>query len=64
LEGKQIDWAAWALIVHKSDVESIWKWKKDSERWLDEKEWLEFWNEIQALHDDERYVLVVAETVE
>jgi hypothetical protein len=63
-EGKQIDWAAWGLIVRKSDLESIWNWKKDSERWHDEKEWVEFRNEIQALPDDGTYVLVVAETVD
>ncbi len=64
LEGQQIDWAAWGLIVRKSDLEKIWKWKKENERWHDEKEWLGFWNEIEALSDDEKYVLVVAETVE
>jgi hypothetical protein len=64
LEGKQIDWSAWGLLVCRSDMEDIWKWKRDGERWRDEEEWLEFWNQIHGLHDKERYVLVVAETVE
>ena len=63
-EGKQIDWAAWGLVVRKADLEDIWLWKKENEGRKDEREWVGFWNEIEGLRDDEKYVLVVAETVE
>jgi hypothetical protein len=61
LEGKQIDWGAWGMIVRKTDLEMIWKTEKEDRRWLDEKEWLKIWNEIELLQDDEKYLLVVAE---
>jgi hypothetical protein len=38
----------------------IWKETKER-RWVDQKEWQEFRDEIEALPDDEMYVLVVAE---
>jgi hypothetical protein len=63
LEGKQIDWGAWGMIVRKSDLEAIWKEQKDPKErpWQDEKEWLDVWNQIEKLEDDQKYVLVVAE---
>jgi hypothetical protein len=60
LEGKQLDWVAWGLLVRKADLEAIWKEAKE-QRWQDQKEWQKFWDEITALPDDEMYVLVVAE---
>jgi len=63
LDGMQIDWGAWGMIVRKSDIEAIWKEQKDpNERpWQDEKKWQSIWEQIETLQDDETYVLVVAE---
>ena len=58
LEGKQLDWGAWGIKVRKSDLEMIWKDQKDTTAQM---EWLKYWDEIQALRDDETYVLIVAE---
>ena len=63
LNGKQIDWGAWGMIVRKSDMEAIWKEQKDPKQrpWQDEKEWQSIWEQIEKLQDDGTYVLVVAE---
>ncbi|MGO8818546.1 MAG: hypothetical protein ACLQVG_28210 [Terriglobia bacterium] len=61
MEVKQIDWGAWGMIVRKTYLEMIWKTEKEDRRWQDEKEWLEVWNEIGMLRDDQKYILVVAE---
>ncbi len=49
------------MIVRKTYLEMIWKTEKEDRRWQDEKEWLEVWNEIGMLRDDQKYILVVAE---
>jgi hypothetical protein len=61
LQGKQLDWGGWGIIVSKADMEMIWKTEETDRRWLDEKEWLDIWNQIEKLDDGEKYVLVVAE---
>jgi len=58
LEGKQLDWGAWGLIVRKSDMLMIWQEEKDT---TIKEEWQRYWVEIQSLQDDETYVLIVAE---
>ena len=60
LESKVLDWGACGLLARKSDLEAIWKEAKE-ERWQDQTEWKRFWDEIEALPEDEMYVLVVAE---
>jgi hypothetical protein len=60
LESKQLDWGAWGLQARKSDLVAIWQEAKQ-EPFQDQKEWQKFWEEIEALPDDEIYVLVVAE---
>src|SRR3984957_16738550 len=59
-EGKQLDWGAGGGIVGKADLEGIWKRQKDKKLWT-EKEWLEIWEQIEILADDQKYVLVVTE---
>jgi hypothetical protein len=60
-EGKQLDWGAWGVIVGKADLEAIWKKRKEMKLWTDQ-EWLEIWEQIEALEDGPKYVLVVAES--
>ncbi len=61
-EEKQIDWSAWGIVVRKSDLEMIWKSKTDYMPW-DKDEWQRIWLEIEGLEDDQKYVLVSAESV-
>lgn len=60
LEGKQLDWGAWGMMVRKSDLESIWKEARE-QGLQDQNEWQKFWEEIEALQDGEMYVLVIGE---
>ena len=57
-EGKQLDWGGWGMIMSKADLEVLWNTQKDRD---EEKSWLGVWNEIQALPDGDKYVLVVME---
>jgi hypothetical protein len=59
-EGKQLDWGGWGMIMSKSNLETLWNTQKKG---TDEKEWLGIWNEIEALPDGDKYVLVVAENI-
>ncbi len=57
-EGRQIDWGSWAIIVRKSDCAEIWS-NRDFAR--DAQRWDKISKEIDALAEDEEYLLVVTE---